>query len=714
VENYQLVSKTHKDYDQVTPANYSQSVINYTYCANKRTVQTTSSTDSKGQTVTKTVYHADDASIPMVTSPEQTAITALLAANFSNAVVHETTSKNGAVSEQHNTFTANLGGTNNKIFLTSSSSYKGGVLANQQFFNYDNNTAQAVASNTTAGKYTSFLYGYNSALPIAKVVNANISYTSSPSSATGVVSGTSANFVVDYTGTITFTLSFAGSPGGGTAASSQYSLSGPANRSGILCLSAGGNCSGNPYFISFTNMPPGNYYLSVYPISSPFPTGFSYTYPKYSQLLTPESYYMGFEDLPYGSTIIGSGHTGRVYYNATVVPYQVNFALPNARSYVIQWWNWVNGKWAMNEDVYTGPRSISGIIDDIRIFPSDAQMTNLSYDPLIGKTGEIDVSGKTMTYEYDGLNRLNIVRDNDRNIVSKKCYTYSGQAISCPATVWTNSAQSGIYARNDCGVNYVGTPVTYNVAAGVYSSSVSPQDADQQALNDIYTNGQAYANNPANGSTCVQVFPVTYNNQTAVNWSFSATNNSTSVVYNSTANASTNGTMSISLPAGTYTFVFSCGGQTMPNPPTFTVNGVVQAYSGYTNVTATFFNVSVSSGSTNPLITIVLQTPVSCSFTAASTWSIPTSSISSSGGLVSFYIVLYTTSSKTWTNANVVATINGGCVPSATRSFAKTDGSGRLWEMVISTSGQLSIRLLSGSPPGVGSTISFTGCGYSL
>jgi hypothetical protein len=73
-------------------------------------------------------------------------------------------------------------------------------------------------------------------------------------------------------------------------------------------------------------------------------------------------------------------------------------------------------------------------------------------------------------------------------------------------------AKSGTFTRNNCGTGYSGTPVTYTVAAGAYSSTVSQAAADALAQNDVNANGQAYANQ--NG-TCT-LDPVTGHTATFV------------------------------------------------------------------------------------------------------------------------------------------------------------------------------------------------------
>jgi len=67
---------------------------------------------------------------------------------------------------------------------------------------------------------------------------------------------------------------------------------------------------------------------------------------------------------------------------------------------------------------------------------------------------------------------------------------------------WGNIIQSAAFVRDNCGEGYTGSSVVYTIKANTYYSTVSPEDANNIALNDILDNGQNYAN--ANGS-CLAV-----------------------------------------------------------------------------------------------------------------------------------------------------------------------------------------------------------------
>ena len=117
---------------------------------------------------------------------------------------------------------------------------------------------------------------------------------------------------------------------------------------------------------------------------------------------------------------------------------------PFARTTVMNKWIYLSGD-------YTVPANTTQIwlrvdnngngdvwFDDLRLYPSDAQMTTYTYEPLVGMTSQSDVANHLTSYEYDGLGRLSLTRDQDGNIL--KMYQYGIQTANPQNGIACNSS----------------------------------------------------------------------------------------------------------------------------------------------------------------------------------------------------------------------------------------------------------------------------------
>jgi YD repeat-containing protein len=90
----------------------------------------------------------------------------------------------------------------------------------------------------------------------------------------------------------------------------------------------------------------------------------------------------------------------------------------------------VNG-WTYFEHTLTGKNAVevigNGRIDELRLYPSDSQMTTYTYDPLVGMTSMTDAKGQTTTYEYDSFQRLKVIKDQNGKILKQMDYHYQNQ-----------------------------------------------------------------------------------------------------------------------------------------------------------------------------------------------------------------------------------------------------------------------------------------------
>jgi YD repeat-containing protein len=336
---------------------------------------------------------------------------------------------------------------NGKAFLSKSESANGANPLEEEsaYINYDEKNNLLEFRNRD-GLSNSFEWGYNKTLPIVKIVNAQNSrrvYTQrNPAIGTGSFSWSAGSYgqkvqtlKQSRTGNFTINLDITGGSGpSGSKISLDYTLTGPVVRSGVLCASAYSSCAvGLISSVTLAGIPAGDYTLTVQPSSAnSLSASVNYSFQAYTEQLVDdgekEFFYQGFEEIDGINIGFGNAGAGIKYWIGTS-GFQVDFVKPNSRKYFIQWLSFDHGKWILNQQVYASNSMVlSGKIDEVRIFPADAQMTTFTYLPLIGITSQMDPRGKITYYEYDEFNRLLIIRDQDRNVLKKYEYKYQQPA----------------------------------------------------------------------------------------------------------------------------------------------------------------------------------------------------------------------------------------------------------------------------------------------
>ena len=133
----------------------------------------------------------------------------------------------------------------------------------------------------------------------------------------------------------------------------------------------------------------------------------------------------------------------------------------------------INGtSWTFYVHKITGQTSVaingSGHIDELRLYPVEAQMTTYTYQPLVGMTSACDVGNRITYYEYDGLQRLKRVRDQDYNIIKSIDYQYQGNS-GCGANCYILTMQTF------AGTNTLGYPVgVFDVRGKLLGNATNP------------------------------------------------------------------------------------------------------------------------------------------------------------------------------------------------------------------------------------------------
>jgi hypothetical protein len=103
----------------------------------------------------------------------------------------------------------------------------------------------------------------------------------------------------------------------------------------------------------------------------------------------------------------------------------------NPGNYKLSYWKADGASWdlvlqdvVVTSNTYRIMLNGSTKIDELRFYPTDAQMITYTYYPGIGINSMSDQNNNTIYYEYDTFSRLSIVRDENRKILKQYHYNY--------------------------------------------------------------------------------------------------------------------------------------------------------------------------------------------------------------------------------------------------------------------------------------------------
>jgi hypothetical protein len=136
------------------------------------------------------------------------------------------------------------------------------------------------------------------------------------------------------------------------------------------------------------------------------------------------------------------------YWTTNLAPFTVNGTIGSAtKGMTVKGWTYYEHKLSGQSLVSI---SGSGLIDEVRLFPANAQMKTYTYQPLIGISSEDDANGKILYYEYDSQNRLKNIRDFNGFIVKNFCYSFAGSPSPCVLTTPVCDASNCTGAGKKC------------------------------------------------------------------------------------------------------------------------------------------------------------------------------------------------------------------------------------------------------------------------
>jgi len=633
-----LQSETVTEYDE-NGANPMTVVTNYTYDG-YRNKKTESYTSSKNEPVVKSYNYAADA-ISGISTATQTAQTAMVQAGMVGIPLEQVETRSGTQTGHsrmdYQSFPAGFG------FLAPGESWKSSYTAAldplTQYVNFDNlgNVSEYI---TRDGLTTCYDWGYNQSYPVVKIINANntqytyaVTTTNTGSETTaiwapGVVAGKNIPITYSSTGTLNFSAGFSEEPASTDQVTYTVTLQGQGPISGVfyqttICIGGSGVTCSVPGGSSFTGLPVGTYNLFVTPQTTGVGSSFNYYQTTYTTTYTTTGsknyFYDGFEENSNVAVVSGTAHTGDLYWGGS--SYTPGFTPPDNNAYTIEWWALSGGSWVYHTQAYSSGMSVTGPVDDVRIFPAGAMMSTYTYRPLVGMTSEIDPRGYTSYFTYDAFSRLSTELDKDRNVLKRYCYNYTGQSTSCP--LYTTPPQESVNVSNTTNeanllifTNQTTSDVlTYTVAAGTqqllklpsgtYGVTIGPVSPVSgypinytiNGLVQTYFATVGYSNVAITGASTVTIAPpaeenvnVTNTSTEALTLAFTYNPGSYSYTYTFSVPANYSGVVG-TVPSSTSYGVTM--GPVSPNsnyPLVYNINGLQQTYYatvGYTGVSIT-------------------------------------------------------------------------------------------------------------------------------
>jgi len=136
-----------------------------------------------------------------------------------------------------------------------------------------------------------------------------------------------------------------------------------------------------------------------------------------------QCFYTSFEaDGMLGISKMGAYHRNSGSYNFEA---DGGFIPSDASILKMSYWYWESAQWKFSGELDFDNIISQGMkLDELRAYPKDAQLSTYSYNDAMQINSTIDANGIQNTYEYDNLNRLIKIRDNNNDIVKKYEYWY--------------------------------------------------------------------------------------------------------------------------------------------------------------------------------------------------------------------------------------------------------------------------------------------------
>ncbi|WP_126245277.1 hypothetical protein [Chitinophaga rhizosphaerae] len=152
----------------------------------------------------------------------------------------------------------------------------------------------------------------------------------------------------------------------------------------------------------------------------------SYPIAEMTGSLRKDLFHTSFESNLEGNSVLNDSKTGRRSKTGGFSKALSN--LTNGK-YTLSYWqksgaNWILLSQEVTVAAGTYTINLTGQVDEVRFYPSQAMLTTYTFDPLVGMTSQCDSRNMITYYDYDGFGRLKTIRDMDNKILKQFDYQY--------------------------------------------------------------------------------------------------------------------------------------------------------------------------------------------------------------------------------------------------------------------------------------------------
>lgn len=105
--------------------------------------------------------------------------------------------------------------------------------------------------------------------------------------------------------------------------------------------------------------------------------------------------------------------------------FTVPFTPDPAKTYRMSYWYYANGTWNYREKAFDPQINEGTALDEVRVYPAGALMSSTGYDDRDNTVSGTDANYISSYFDYNSLDQVKNVRDNDKNILRTIAHNYS-------------------------------------------------------------------------------------------------------------------------------------------------------------------------------------------------------------------------------------------------------------------------------------------------